>query len=158
MLHVLRTVYLQWRKYWMKNSVSIAVSCAPFTRILRSNPRSITDPVLDIPSLYMISNSQAVNGGATLFLTTFSLVLDPVTVPLASLICPILRISILTEQKNFKALPPGVVSGLPNMTPIFSLIWLVKMQTQLDFEIAAVNLLIAWLIIRACKPTVVSPI
>jgi hypothetical protein len=29
-------------------------------------------------------------------------------------------------------LPPGVVSGLPNMTPIFSRSWLVKMTQVLD--------------------------
>ena len=97
----------------------------------------------------MISNSQAVKGGATLFLTTFNLVRDPVTVPLASLIWPMRLISILTEQKNLSARPPGVVSGLPNITPIFSRIWFVKTQTQLVLEIAAVKRLIAWLIILA---------
>ncbi len=33
------------------------------------------------------------------------------------------------------ALPPVVVSGLPNMTPIFMRIWLMKTTMVLDFEI-----------------------
>ena len=35
------------------------------------------------------------------------------------------------------ALPPVVVSGLPNMTPIFMRIWLMKMTIVFDFEIVA---------------------
>ncbi len=56
------------------------------------------------------------------------------------------------------ARPPEVVSGLPNMTPIFSRIWLVKMQTHLVLLTTAVRRRIAWLIRRACAPTVASPI
>src|SRR3546814_20216365 len=46
-----------------------------------------------------------------------------------------------------------VVSGLPNMMPIFIRIWLMKMTMQFDFEIEPVNLRSAWLISRACRPT-----
>ena len=37
-------------------------------------------------------------------------------------------------EKNLSARPPVVVSGLPNMTPIFSRSWLMKMQVVFDFE------------------------
>ena len=56
------------------------------------------------------------------------------------------------------ARPPGVVSGLPYMTPIFSRSWLMKMQTALDLEIAPVSLRSAWDISLACRPTNESPI
>ena len=39
---------------------------------------------------------------------------------LPSLIAVVLRTSTRTEAKNFRARPPVVVSGFPNMTPIFS--------------------------------------
>ena len=51
-----------------------------------------------------------------------------------------------------------MVSGLPNITPIFSRIWLVKMQQVRAFEISEVSLRSAALISRAWAPTVVSPI
>ena len=35
------------------------------------------------------------------------------------------------------ARPPGVVSGVPNITPIFSRIWLMKIAEVLNFEIDA---------------------
>jgi len=40
-----------------------------------------------------------------------------------------------------RALPPVVVSGLPNMTPIFSRSWFIKTQEQpvLSLEIAEVR-------------------
>ena len=44
------------------------------------------------------------------------------------------------------------------MTPIFSRIWLVKMQQVRAFEIREVSLRSAALINRACAPTVASPI
>jgi hypothetical protein len=56
------------------------------------------------------------------------------------------------------ALPPVVVSGLPNMTPIFMRIWLMKMTVVRDFAIAPVSLRRAWLIRRAWRPTWLSPI
>jgi hypothetical protein len=37
-------------------------------------------------------------------------------------------------------LPPVVVSGLPNMTPIFNRIWLMKITMQRDLEIEPVSL------------------
>ena len=37
-------------------------------------------------------------------------------------------------EKNFRARPPVVVSGLPNMTPIFSRSWLMKMQVVFDLD------------------------
>ena len=52
--------------------------------------------VLEIPSLYIISNSTSLNGGATLFLTILTLTLFP-TISLPSLITSFLRISIRTE-------------------------------------------------------------
>jgi hypothetical protein len=51
------------------------------------------------------------------------------------------------------ALPPVVVSGLPNITPIFIRIWLMKITMQFDREIDEVSLRIAWLISRAWTPT-----
>ena len=106
----------------------------------------------------MMSNSASVKGGATLFLTTLIRVRFPCTDPSVALICPIRRMSNRTEEKNLRARPPGVVSGLPNITPIFSLIWFVKMHTVRALEISAVNFLIAALIKRAWVPTVESPI
>jgi hypothetical protein len=56
------------------------------------------------------------------------------------------------------ALPPVVVSGLPNMTPIFIRIWLMKMTIAREREIEPVNFRNAWLIRRACSPIWLSPI
>ena len=44
------------------------------------------EQALEIPSPYMISNSANLKGGATLFFTTFTLVLFPFTLPSLSLI------------------------------------------------------------------------
>jgi hypothetical protein len=55
-------------------------------------------------------------------------------------------------------LPPVVVSGLPNITPIFIRIWLMKMTRVLERETEPVSLRSAWLIRRACRPTWESPI
>ena len=57
-----------------------------------------------------------------------------------------------------RARPPGVVSGLPNMTPIFSRIWLMKITAVSTSAIAAVSLRSDWLMSRACRPTWESPI
>ena len=55
--------------------------------------------------------------------------------------------------------PPAlVVSGEPNMTPIFSRIWLMKMTVQLDRAMTPVSLRIAWDMRRAWSPTTESPI
>ena len=56
------------------------------------------------------------------------------------------------------ARPPVVVSGLPNMTPIFSRIWLMKITQVFDLETIPVSLRSAWDISRACSPTAASPI
>jgi len=51
-----------------------------------------------------------------------------------------------------------VVSGLPNMTPIFMRIWLMKMTSVLVRLMLEVSFLSAWLISRACRPICGSPI
>ena len=56
------------------------------------------------------------------------------------------------------ARPPGVVSGEPNITPIFSRSWLMKMHVVSNFEREPASLRIAWDMRRACSPTWVSPI
>ena len=56
------------------------------------------------------------------------------------------------------ALPPVVVSGLPNMMPIFMRIWLMKITMHLDLEMDAVSLRSALLMRRACMPGCMSPI
>ena len=56
------------------------------------------------------------------------------------------------------ARPPGVVSGLPNMTPIFSRSWFVNRQIVSVRLSVPASLRSAWLISRACRPTWLSPI
>ena len=51
-----------------------------------------------------------------------------------------------------------VVSGEPNITPIFIRIWLIKITIQLAFLMVAVSLRKAWLMRRACRPGKESPI
>ena len=51
-----------------------------------------------------------------------------------------------------------VVSGLPNITPIFIRNWLIKITVVPDFCDDPVSLRRAWDISRACKPTWESPI
>ena len=51
-----------------------------------------------------------------------------------------------------------MVSGLPNITPIFSRIWLMKMRQVRDFETMPVSLRRACDINRACSPMWLSPI
>ena len=51
-----------------------------------------------------------------------------------------------------------MVSGEPNITPIFMRIWLMKITMQFDRLIEAVSLRIAWDISRAWAPTWASPI
>ena len=56
------------------------------------------------------------------------------------------------------ARPPGVTSGLPNMTPIFSRSWLVKRQIVSVRLSVPASFRSAWLINLAWRPTWVSPI
>ena len=56
------------------------------------------------------------------------------------------------------ARPPGVVSGLPNMTPIFSRSWFVKMQIVSVRLSVPASLRNACDISRAWRPTCESPI
>ena len=51
-----------------------------------------------------------------------------------------------------------VVSGLPNITPIFSRSWLMKIAVVLELLSAPAILRSAWLMSRACRPTWLSPI
>ena len=50
------------------------------------------------------------------------------------------------------ALPPVVVSGLPNMTPIFSRSWLMKTTALLERLMAPASFRSAWLMSRAWRP------
>ncbi|PAV93082.1 hypothetical protein WR25_11431 [Diploscapter pachys] len=59
-------------------------------------PRSRISPIFEMPSPYMMSNSTCLNGGATLFFTTFTRVVLPVTSS-RSLIAPVRRMSRRTE-------------------------------------------------------------
>src|SRR3569623_1312515 len=105
----------------------------------------------------MISNSACLKGGATLFLTTLTRVsLPPPSSPF--LLAPMRRMSRRTEALNLSALPPVVVSGLPNITPIFMRIWLMKITRVLERLMLAVSLRSACDISRACRPTWESPI
>jgi hypothetical protein len=56
------------------------------------------------------------------------------------------------------ALPPVVVSGLPNITPIFMRIWLMKMTSVPARLMLPASLRNAWLMRRACNPGSWSPI
>ena len=56
-------------------------------------------------------------------------------------------------SRTSSARPPGVVSGEPNITPIFSRSWLMKMAMVSDLLRLAVSLRSAWLMSRACRPT-----
>ncbi len=56
-----------------------------------------------------------------------------------------------------RALPPVVVSGLPNMTPIFIRIWLMKITQQFDLDMMPVSLRSAWDMRRAWRPMCESP-
>ena len=124
--------------------------------ILFSTAKSRILPSFEIPSPYKISNSAVLNGGATLFLTTLTFVLLPISSVPFFITSPRLT-SNLTDEKNFSARPPGVVSGLPYITPTFSLSWLIKITTVPDFEMTAVSFLRACDISLANKPTWLSP-
>ncbi len=105
----------------------------------------------------MMSNSASRNGGATLFFTTFAFTRLP-TIASPFFTCAMRRMSIRTDAANFKASPPGVVSGLPNMMPIFMRSWLMKMIIVWPFAAKATSLRRACAIILACRPTCCSPI
>src|SRR5699024_7876674 len=68
-----------------------------FWTISKSEPMSNTSPSLEIPSPYMISTTACLNGGATLFLTTFNLVRFPT---MSFLVSMILHDEPLNGQKN----------------------------------------------------------
>ena len=62
-------------------------------------PRSMSSPVFEMPSPYMMSNSTTRNGGATLFFTTLTRVWLP-TVSSLSLTWPIRRTSSRTWRRT----------------------------------------------------------
>ena len=68
-----------------------------------------------------MSNSVIFSGGAILFFITLALTLIPIASPDLSFMSSYLRKSTRTEAAYFKAIPPGVVSGLPNIIPILLL-------------------------------------
>ena len=92
-----------------------------------------------------------------MFFTIFTFVRFPTT-SLPRFNASPLRTSIRTEEKNFNARPPVVVSGFPYITPIFSRTWLIKIIVVLFLLILAVILRKACDIRRARSPTWESPI
>jgi len=74
----------------------VAVPGADFSTMPWALPRSMISPSREIPAPYMISNSASRNGGATLFLTTFTRVMLPVTSS-PFLIAPMRRMSKRTD-------------------------------------------------------------
>src|SRR5258706_4172498 len=79
-------------------------------------PSSSTSPSREMPLPYRMSNSALRNGGATLFLTIFTPVSEPIT-PSPLLIEPMRRMSTRTSADDLNALPPVVGFVLPYMTP-----------------------------------------
>src|ERR1700704_6570047 len=69
-------------------------------------PRSRISPILETPSPYMMSNSTCLNGGASLFLTTFTRVWLPTTSS-RSLMAPMRRMSRRAGAWNLGAWAPG---------------------------------------------------
>ena len=55
-------------------------------------------------------------------------------------------------------LGPVVVFGSPYITPIFWRIWLMNTRQVRLLLMVGVRMRMAWLIMRACRPTLVSPI
>ena len=105
----------------------------------------------------MMSNSASLNGGATLFLMTLARVRLP-TISVPDLSVSMRRMSMRTLEKYLSARPPGVVSGLPYITPIFSRSWLMNITTVFVLEMAPASLRSACDISRATTPTLLSPI
>src|SRR3954469_14358104 len=104
-----------------------------------------------------MSNSASLSGGATLFFATLTRTRLPIA-STPSFSVSIRRMSRRTEELNFSARPPGVVSGLPNMTPIFSRSWFVNRQiVSVRLRVPA-SFRSAWDISRAWRPTCESPI
>jgi len=101
-------------------------------------------------SPYKISNSACLKGGATLFLTTFT------RFHYRSLLRLFNRPDATNIQSHrsvkFKRVPPVVVSGLPNITPIFILIWLIKITSVLERLILPVNFRRAWTLNAPANP------
>ncbi len=92
-----------------------------------------------MPLEYMMSNSQTQERRRDLVLD--DLRLDPGTNDLLSLLdrtdAPHVKPATAIKLKRR---PPGVVSGLPNITPIFSRIWLMKMSAHFDLATPPVSL------------------
>ncbi len=105
-----------------------------------------------------MSNSQDLNGGASLFLTTRTRVRLPRISPAPVLTAPMRRTSSRTDAKNLRALPPVVVSGEPKVTPILWRSWLMRMSAVPLLRVAGASLRIACPMSRACSPTFCSPI
>jgi hypothetical protein len=63
------------------------------------------------------------------------------------------KLSGAISKSNTTAIFINQVSGLPNITPTFSRIWLMKIAVVFDLEIAPESLRNACDIKRACKPT-----
>ncbi len=110
-----------------------------------------------MPVPYMMSNSATLKGAATLFLTTFTLTRLPTTSS-PFFTCAMRRTSNRTDDANLSALPPGVVSGLPNIMPICMRIWFMNMMSVPLLEAMAVSLRNACAIIRAWSPMNCWPI
>ena len=108
-----------------------------------------------IPRLTGIS---AVLNGAKILFFAVLIFAKYHTCSLSSVTLSHLLISILWEAKNFKAFPHAVVSGFPNITQIFILIWLINTQIVHVFARTQVNFLNPWDIILACNHMYVSHI
>ena len=77
----------------LADALAVMENQAPdFSTIPALTPRSMISPILEIPSPYMMSNSTCLNGGASLFFTTFTRVWLPTTSS-RSLMVPMRRMS-----------------------------------------------------------------
>ena len=61
------------------------------------------------------------------------------------------------KESELNARVKEIMMTIPNITPIFSRNWLIKMQQVFVLAMVDVNLRSAWLINRACNPTTLSP-
>jgi len=88
----------------------------------------------------LIGNSAVLKGAKILFFAVFIFARYPIC-SLSSNILSHFLISILCDEKNFNAFHPVVVSGFPNITPIFILIWFMNIQVVPVFAKIEVNFL-----------------
>ena len=88
--------FLAFSRPWPSCSPSYVYQAPAFLTMPRSTPRSTTEPSRLMPRPYMMSNSAWRNGGAHLFLTTFTRVRLPTTSS-PSLMASIRRMSRRTE-------------------------------------------------------------